>query len=103
MPVTKSVNGPTIITPETSLNTLDGQISGSTRDSDWSISEYHDPSIQIRADLSAAIPGAIFTLTAPGSVSGTVIITLPTTSGTLLVNSTPVVSGANLFNYYNFS
>lgn len=83
MPVTKEAGGPTTITPAKALNTLDGQVSGATRDADWSITEQHDPSIQLQADLGAAEPGAIIVLKAPEGATGTIELTLPDASGTV--------------------
>ena len=73
MPVTKQPNGPAIITPAKQLNTLDGQISGSTRDQDFSVTEYHDPSIQLQVDLSPALPGGIAVLRSATDLSTTVV------------------------------
>lgn len=90
MPVTKLPNGPAIITPAKTLNTLDGQISGATRDRDFSVTGYQDPSIQLQVNLLPAEPGYTGVLTAPVGTSATVAYTLPATSGTLaLVGSSP--------------
>lgn len=83
MPVTKQPNGPAIITPAKQLNTLDGQISGSTRDRDFSVTEYHDPSIQFQVDLSDSLPGGISVLKSATGLSTTAVYTLPPSSGTL--------------------
>lgn len=83
MPVTKQPNGPEIITPARTLNTLDGQISGATKDRDFSVTGYHDSAVQLQVDLSSSLPGGISVLKTATNLSTTVVLTLPGTTGTL--------------------
>lgn len=78
------INSSGVITPAVGLNALTGERSGATRASDFSVCGDVNHATQLKVDLSGAEGGANIILKAPEGATGTIELTLPTESGTVV-------------------
>jgi len=80
------VSSTRVVTAQKALIALDGQPSGATRQEDFAVCDNADISKQLRVNMTASTTGKTVTLTA-GANAADIILTLPTTSGTLSTSS----------------